>query len=149
MSLLFHATTRTALASIAAHGLRELSYWSSDDDVCAYYAETIEEDGDVPVVLVVDLDDPILRSGQDSFEPDYPGIDEPITGALGKTEKEIWAAWSACGKEWRDSLEIIHSLRIRVPVPANILRVMDSHSGETYGLEEYLGMKPVERPNFY
>lgn len=140
MALLFHATKLDALSSIAEEGLHELSYWSDDDSVCAYYSETIEEEGDTPVILVIDLDDLVRLVGNDAMEPDQPGIDEPITGALEMREEEVWEAWDESDQDWRASLEIVHSMRVRAPIPANVLRVLDAQNDETSSLTDYLEM---------
>lgn len=140
MALLFHATKRDALSSIAEEGLRELSYWSDNDSVCAYYSETIKEEGDESVILVIDLDALVRLVGNDAIEPDHPGIDEPITGALDKREEEIWEAWDESRQDWRDSLEIIHSLRVRAPIPVSAMRILDVQTDEIFVLNEYLEM---------
>lgn len=135
---LYHATSQDALISIINEGLRNLSYWSDDESVTDYYGETIEDEGAVLVVIAINLDALIKHVGELAIEPDYPGIEEPITGALGKSEDEINEEWEASDKSWRSSLEIIHSLRCRSPIPAHLLLVQDSQSEDLISIQDYL-----------
>lgn len=82
---LFHVTSRARLPVIAAEGLKPRSYFAADEDLVAYYKETVEDEGGEPVVLAVDLRD--LDAAH--FEPDFPGIEEPITTVLGMGEDEL------------------------------------------------------------
>lgn len=113
---LFHATNQDNLSSIAEQGLNTHSYWTSDEDVLAYYVETVEDEapGSKAVVLTIDLACVAALAEQSShtIEPDYPGIEEPITGALGRQEEEILEDWEASEQTWQDCLEIVKSIRI-------------------------------------
>lgn len=129
---LFHVTALTNLVSIAEHGLRPGAYLSGDDDLTAYYKETVEEEGLAPAVLVVELSD-LDRS---ALEPDYPGIAEPITTAISLSESEVEEAWAAADGSWEDSLEIIKSVRYRSLIPGSALRVVID--GEAMALHDYL-----------
>lgn len=71
-------------------------------------------------------------------EPDLPGVEEPITGALGRSEAEIQELWAASDQTWRDSLEIIRSLRCPVPIAPERLFVLEALSGEILHLVEYV-----------
>lgn len=105
--ILFHVTCKSKLGSIAKDGLKECSYWASDEEVSDYYAETIKDEGEEPVILQVTLSD--LDASQ--LRPDQPGIDEPITMAIGMSEDEVARVWRSSKKTWKDSIEIISSLR--------------------------------------
>lgn len=129
---LFHVTASVNLASIAENGLLPGAYLSGDDDLTAYYKETVKEEGLAPAVLVVELSD-LDRS---ELEPDYPGIAEPITTAIGLSESEVEEAWAAADGSWEDSLEIIKSVRYRSLIPVSALRVVIDD--ETMALHDYL-----------
>jgi len=138
--LLYHATKRENPPSIAEAGLRAGSYWAADENLLDYYVETIEEEGDEAVVLVLDLQ-PLaeyLLSRGVALEPDSPGIEEPITGALGRSEHEIWRAWANSCETWEDSLRIISSVRCPSVVPPEYLRVQDALSDEQIQLTDYI-----------
>lgn len=128
-----HITALSNLRSIAEGGLRPGVYLSGDEELAAYYRETIEDDGAVPVVLVVSLS----QLDSSALEPDYPGIAEPITTVLGLREEEVHAAWAMKAGSWEDSLELVKSVRYRSPIPANSLRVVAA-DGMTMALDEYL-----------
>lgn len=141
--LLYHATQDASLSSIASEGLRSLSYWTDDEDVLAYYEETIEDEGAVVGIVAIHLDDLIKLVGETAIEPDHPGIEEPITGALGRCEDEINEEWDSSDQGWRDSLEIIRSLRCRAPVPAHALLVMNGD--DLVPLNEFMRLRePIE-----
>lgn len=113
----WHVTSQAALPSIATEGLRAGSYWTTDETVRDYYMETIKDEGQEPVVLLAKPDH--LQAF--SPEPDRPGLQEPITCALGMTEEEIWEGWEASGQTWEDCVKLIGSFRLKDPVPAAIL----------------------------
>lgn len=136
-TLLYHATQLDALAGIAAEGLRSLSYWTDDEDVLAYYKETIVDENAKPVVLVIDLDQLLRLVGEHAIEPDHPGIEEPITCSLGKSESKVEIEWFASAQGWRDSLKVVRSLRCRSSIPEQALRVLDEQSDELMSIDEY------------
>lgn len=123
--MLRHATSAANLASIQAEGLRARSYWAATDEVLDYYAETITDEGDDVVVLAIGLHELLefAKARGLQLEPDHPGIEEPITSAVGKSEGQIHEAWYASPRTWRDSLSIIGSLRFAGAIPATILYV--------------------------
>lgn len=116
---LYHVTARENLAAIAAQGLKPRTYFSSSEELRDYYCSVVEDEGSDPVMLLVDLSE--FEPGH--CQPDRPGIEEPITIALGKREDEIREAWEASAQTWRDSLEIVQSLRYDDWVPADRLWV--------------------------
>ncbi len=118
---LFHVTAKSRLASIAREGLRAGSYWACSDSLVDYYFEVTEDEGEDAVVLRIDLTD--LQ--QDLLCVDRPGIEEPITTALGLDEEQIAELWDGCAQGWRDSLEIIQSVRYMGVVPAQRLVLME------------------------
>ncbi|AQH05971.1 hypothetical protein A9R05_44265 (plasmid) [Burkholderia sp. KK1] len=119
---LFHVTARTKLACIAREGMRRKSYWSESGGLPGYYEEAVEDEGEDPVTLAV------FRHALKSqfLEPDYPGIEEPITTVVGKSENEIHNEWSASDQKWHDSLTIVGSLRYREIIPVRDLFVLDA-----------------------
>lgn len=113
--LLYHATAVHNVQACLQHGVRPTSYWGVAD-VAAYYAETIEDDGDEPVMLVAHIDD----FDEGLLEPDYPGIDEPVTYSLGKSSREVQDEWEEAEGTWRDSLRIVGSVRYRGTIKLRI-----------------------------
>lgn len=115
---LYHATSRRKAEAFLKDGIpAHVSYWGVEE-IAAYYAETVEDEGLAPVVLSValsDLDESMLR-------PDMPGIDEPITTVIGCREPDVLSAWTACDGTWRDSLDIIGSVSFIGTIPASVLR---------------------------
>jgi hypothetical protein len=108
--------------------MREGSYWTSDTEVLDYYAEDMD-DCVILVICMRDLDEA-------SCAPDMPGIEEPITTALGKSENEILSEWDASKKTWQDSLSIIGSMRYERPISTDIIIVDDG--GEEILLDDYI-----------
>lgn len=113
----WHVTSQEALLTIAQDGLRGGSYWTTDENVRDYYMETVQDEGHHPVVLVCRTDQ--LQAF--SPEPDRPGLQEPITTALGMSEEEVWDGWDATDKTWKDCVELIGSFRVKDPLPVSIL----------------------------
>ena len=99
--MLYHATLRANLASIERDGVKPTSYWASTEELVEYYSE----DGDYVVISA-----PLSAFDPTLLRPDYPGINEPITTAIGKSEAAVIAEWKACDGTWQDSLRIIHSV---------------------------------------
>jgi hypothetical protein len=126
---LFHVTSTKAVANISKEGMRPISYWSNDESLVAYYKETVVDDGDEPVVLVIAIDQLLQSVGEMAIEPDYPGIEEPITGAIGKSEMDVLSEWRLSHQGWRDSLEVVGSLRCRVAIGAELLKMQNEKSG--------------------
>jgi hypothetical protein len=102
-------------------GLRAGAYLTNSPDQADYYADTISDEGKVPVVLELELSELLLSVGEDHITPDHPSIAEPITSTLDLTEEEVHEAWEAAEGTWRESLEIVNSVRVETPIPAAIL----------------------------
>lgn len=124
--IVYHATSNRHLESIMKEGLRPNSYWSSDTGIRDYYMETIEEEGETPVVLTIELDRLIeLSEGRGvPLSPDYPGIEEPITGVLGRSEEDLHGQWQQSPKDWRACVELIGSLRCPFGIPSDHFNVL-------------------------
>lgn len=121
---LYHATDEENLPSIAREGMRTGSYWTSLEKLATYYAGTVEDEDKVSAILVVDLADleAAAKAGGVELEPDYPGIEEPITSVIGMSQQRVWEQWrNSMG--WQGCLDLIGSLRCPVPVPAALLRL--------------------------
>ena len=105
---LYHVTPRSNLSSIQANGIKPISYWATGT-ICDYYREDIEDNGDEPIVFEVSLNkfDPTL------LEPDFPGLEEPLTYTIHASEEEIWEAWEATNKSWEACLDLIGSVRYK------------------------------------
>lgn len=137
---LFHTTNQDNIDSINSEGLTPLSYWTNDEDILSYYMETIEEEkpGARAVVLVLEIKDALAACSSENEEPqpDYPGIEEPITSAIGKKEQEIHADWQASNQTWQESLEIVKSFRLPVRISPELLCV-SKNDDELVSLNEF------------
>lgn len=140
MAELFHATSRKNLKSIAENGLNKNSYWADDPDVVDYYKETITDEREVPVVLFIDSH--VLES--DQLEPDYPGIEEPLTYTLGMSEDEVSAKWENTDQTWEDCLDLIGSCRYKEAIPAEKIMVLDGE--DLIPIQEYAASIKSPRP---
>lgn len=119
MTTLYHATSREKADLILSEGMRAGSYWA-EDDIAAYYAETVEDEGEEPVILTVQVED-LLALSPEAMSPDLNGIDEPLTFTLRATEDEVRERWDASDRSWEASLEIIRSVRFHAPIPADLI----------------------------
>jgi hypothetical protein len=115
--VLYHATDRRHLASIRAAGLGPSAYLGIRA-VADYYAEAIADEGGAPVVLSVRL----RALDAAACEVDGPGIEEPITTVVGRTQDDIDEIWTSLAGSWRDSLHVIGSIRYAGTIPAIELR---------------------------
>ena len=141
---LYHATLLSNLKTIQTEGLRAGSYWTADLDLLDYYIAAVEEeDGrglEEAAVLTLELEAlvKIVEGAGKSLLPDYPGIQEPITGALGRSEADIFEDWEASDKGWRDCLEIVQSLKCPVPIEPSALAVLEVFTDEIVPIEAHL-----------
>ena len=120
-SILLHVTARKHLASIRSEGLRPGAYFTNRGAIAAYYAETVRDEREEPVVIEVNL----RKLNARRLAPDNPGLEEPITTVLGMDEDEVWAKWSEGPRTALSCLELIGSIRYRSRVPAKLLRLPD------------------------
>lgn len=126
---LYHATPTDNIEAIMMEGLRSGAYLTNSPDQADYYAETISDEGKVPVIVELELSELLLTVGEDHIAPDHASIAEPITSTLELTEDEVHEAWEAAEGTWRESLEIVNSVRVEASIPASIL------SCEAYKIE--------------
>ena len=117
----WHVTSSDLVESILREGLRPGAYLIAEDraEIRDYYAETVADEGNVPVILVVDADRLSVRN----FTPDQNGLDEPLTHTLGMTEDDVREAFDATGGTWRDCIEVIGTCRYMGTVPSAALSV--------------------------
>jgi len=138
---LYCVTSEDRLDGIKREGLWAGSYWSSNSDLADYYEETVGDEGREPVCLVINLNE----LNEAAIVPDYPGLEEPITTVIGLAEKEVQRLWQASGQGWRDSLELIGSIRYELPIAADLLRIAGEYDDElligqdTLQSEDHLG----------
>lgn len=117
---LYHATAEKNLDSIFTDGMKPNSYWTSSIAILDYYIETIKDDDDIPVVLVIDLS----MLNENSILPDYNGLYEPITSVLGMSEEEIINEWhNNSNKTWKDSLELIYTVQYEKSIKPSLLHI--------------------------
>ena len=143
--MLFHVTDARLVDGIMNEGLRPLSYWSKSEELSEYYRETVQDDGGQPVVLAIELDQLLDFVGEADLEPDYPGIEEPISGVIGKSEGVVLREWASSARLWRDSLDVVYSLRCKAPIPSSILRMLCENSGDTVPLASHCASRPRPR----
>lgn len=111
---LYHVTDRENFKKIFNTGMRPYSYWSNEDLV-DYYSEDLDD----PVVLFIDIE----RLDEQYIEPDYPSVEEPITSSIGKSEEQVWEEWEASNGTWKDSLNIVGSIRYTKPIKPNLINI--------------------------
>lgn len=77
---LLHVTAEDNLEAILRDGLHASTCFISEEwpDMLAYYTETIEDEGQLAVVIEVDQAR-LEAAHPDSLEPDWGGIEEPLT----------------------------------------------------------------------
>src|SRR3546814_406173 len=114
----WHATSAANIDAITRDGLRGPSYWSTDEDVLAYYIETVQDEGDSACIIEVDLS----SIDEAWLEPDLPGIEEPVKCSL--SDEEIWEDWQRSDQTWQDSVEIVGSVRCRETLAPGMLRLL-------------------------
>lgn len=119
--ILYHVTDQAHIPEIKHSGLNPGSYWSNSLAIKRYYEEVVADENRIPVVLTLNLTDLDPKG----LEPDYPGLEEPLTYTLGITEDEVGAEWQASAKTWQDSLSIIFSCRYQLPIAAALLKLND------------------------
>lgn len=117
----YHATSRDRAEEILRSGLRPGSYLAVREDVANYYLETVEDEGHESVLLRVDLS----GTAPSALEPDYPGIEEPLTHTLGVPEGVVWGRWDESEKTVYDCVDLIGSLRVSVSVEPDRIRVAE------------------------
>jgi len=110
--VLYHGTSDVLLPSILKEGLKNPSWWGTED-VASYYAEEVaEEYGGGEIVLAVSLN----RFNISKLEPDGNSIAEPLTYTLGKSEEELWDEWQKADGTWQDCYRIYGSVIYRNPI---------------------------------
>ncbi len=114
---LLHTTSVDVMTPVANQGLLEMSYWARPGAISDYYAETVVDEDKQPVTLRLPLS--VLIAFQP--EPDYPGLEEPLTYTLGMSEDEVWEQWGQTENTWQECLYLIDSIRVRAAIPADIL----------------------------
>jgi len=120
--ILRHVTAVSKLDSISAEGLRPGTYLTDNDDIEAYYLETVQDEGEEAVILAVNLS----SLDRKALKPDQPGIDEPITTALDMDEEEIWEEWeNTKRKDWKACLELIGSVYYTKAIPPEFILVCE------------------------
>ena len=104
-----------------ANGLRAGAYLVHEDrpEISSYYAETVTDEGKVPVVIEVDA----ANLPRKHFAPDFNGIEEPLTHTLQMLEEDVQDAWAGSGGTWLDSIELIGTCRYKSTIPIEFLRV--------------------------
>jgi hypothetical protein len=104
--MFYHATSRKNLKSIVKKGIKPHSYWTNNSALADYYAETIEDDDEEPVIIGVRFE----VFDENFLNPDFPGIDEPISTAINKNSSIVYHEWETSNRTWEDSLDIIGSI---------------------------------------
>lgn len=138
---LFHVTSKAKLPLIAQDGMWLGSYWSDNLALAGYYAETVEDEGEDPVVLETTLGE-LQKISSEALSPDLPGIAEPITTIVGRLEDAIHEGWENGDKSWQASLKLIGSLQFNAPIPPSALRQNDRLLTELEDRGLYISFAP-------
>lgn len=105
--------------------MRPGAYLSSLKNLCDYYAETIEDEGQAPFKIKI----PARNLNLMAFEPDHEGLEEPI---LSVVRTHLGAGYE-CNEEWvyekslksnqdyEACLALIGSVRYAAAIPAACL----------------------------
>lgn len=73
---LYHGTSEKSLVQLLENGAEKI-YLTSDSDQAEYYAECAsEEDGSIPKIVVIEVEESLLKA-------DLPSFDEPLSYILG------------------------------------------------------------------
>lgn len=110
-----HVTNSKNLEGIFSKGIPINSYWVTDLDIVDHYLDEIENEGGEPIVIsayLKDVTEYVAKNGS-VLEPDYPGVDEPISKA--EEERQAWL-----GAEWRSCVQLIDRLRCPIVLPASL-----------------------------
>lgn len=130
--VLYSATSHAKLPSILQSGMRPPSYWTPHYELVDYYADTVRDEGDQPVILAVSLD----RFDAGSFAPDMPSIEEPINSFVRSLhgfgsrlipdpydpdehldiEEWVLKSWEHSAQDYKASLDIVGSVVYRKPL---------------------------------
>lgn len=119
---LYHATDMALLDVIAQEGMKPNSYWTSNSELAAYYQDSVEDEGKTCVLLAIQVKGTL----GETWIPDYPGLEEPISTVIGMDEEETMRAWGAVPGPGtgQDSLDLIGSTKCTVAIsPHQIFRV--------------------------
>lgn len=123
MSLMYHAVSKNKIPYIVRNGFLIGTYITRLEALADYYAETIEDEGDEPVILCFDSTGLNLE-----LTPDFIGLEEPISTVLRSEldlyldEDELWDEWEATNQTGDDCMVLIGSARLGVVIsPDRIL----------------------------
>lgn len=124
----YHATSISKLASIREEGLRAGSYWTVSMPLAEYYAETVADEGETPIILVIPLS---LLSHEDR-SADHNGVSEPIMSVVRdisglSNESQVWSAWESSAQDWQASIGLIGSFVFTRPIVAEQLLIMNPY----------------------
>lgn len=124
----YHVTSTAKLASIRKEGLRQGSYWTISMPLAEYYAETVEDEGEDPIILVM----PLALLAEQDRTADHNGISEPIMSVVREisglsTEQQIWSAWEASNQSSQASVDLIGSFVFIKPIPADQLLTVNQY----------------------
>lgn len=109
---LFHGTSTKFKNYILENGTKSPSYWGTEE-VAKYYAEeVVEQHGGKLLIIKV----PMSKFKEEFLKPDENSVAEPLTYTLGKTEDEVWEEWKESDGTWRDSFDIVSSVKYNAPL---------------------------------
>jgi hypothetical protein len=114
---LYRAVSRNRAEEALANGIPVGTTFWAVLPIADYYAETVEDDGDDPAILKIRFD----ALSPDMMGPDMPGIEEPINTVLSSTDSLVYEAWCEGRGGWRDSLDLIGSVRYDGAIPASAI----------------------------
>lgn len=134
------------MPAIRENGLNEGTYFVSShfhdyEKLIDYYAEVVNEESPAGYVIL-SVKGEFLSD--EHMEPDRPGIAEPITGAIGKTDNEVIDSWLRVDGEGtgRDTLNIIGSMQYSKRIPVEHITIESGQ--EPKPLMDYHSPKPLQ-----
>ena len=130
VKMLKHVTSNDNIPSIIRSGLRAHTCLSGNDGLTEYYAETIEDDDEIPVILGIDPD----KLDHTLLQPDINGVEEPIMSLVRgisncRDEEALYDAWMGSTQDWHASLKLIGSVSYSGIIASLAIQILDQNTG--------------------
>ena len=121
MRKLYHGTSIKRCMKILADGhIHKESCWGTLPMAKYFGAESALEDNCDPAFLCIEIDDNLHLN----LQADYHMVDYPICHIIGDYDRgELYEIWMNSERQWKNSLEIYHSVVLIEPMPISIMHV--------------------------
>lgn len=117
----FHVTTVANYRAILISGYIHSDSYFAVEDIAAYYASCIKDEGNTPITLKISAG----AFQVDSIDVDHNGIAEPVTyAAFGLTEDDVHEAWEKSDKTALACIDLIGSFQYLRPIPVGLITVV-------------------------